>query len=294
MPRCAFLTIANQDGWKIDDHLVHEPLRQLGWDVVDLAWDGDVDWNALDVVVIRSTWDYQYAMDRFLDVLKDIDESRATLCNSLATVRWNADKSYLFDLQRRGIETVPTLHVLSPTPADIRRALVHFDAPQIVIKPTVGAGSVDTFRITKATAQEDLVSHCQTLARRSCFIQPFMDGITAEGEFSLIYIDGQLSHTILKTVRDGDFRVQSQHGGGVTFIPEPEATLVVAADRVIAALDDVPLYARVDLVRTQQESFALMELELIEPRLYFEFAEHSPKLFANAIVRYGEQNSGGD
>ncbi|WP_417735805.1 ATP-grasp domain-containing protein [Rosistilla oblonga] len=293
MPRCAFLTIANQDGWLIDDYLVHEPLRQLGWEVVDLAWDGDVAWDAFDVVVIRSTWDYQYALDRFLAVLKQIDESKATLCNSLATVRWNADKCYLFDLQRRGIEAVPTQHVMSPTPDDIQNALVRFDASQIVVKPTVGAGSVDTFRITPATPLEDLASHCETLAGRSCFIQPFMDGITAEGEFSLIYIDGQLSHTILKTVRDGDFRVQSQHGGGVTFIPEPEAALVAVADRVIAALDEIPLYARVDLVRTQQESFALMELELIEPRLYFEFAEHSPQLFANAIARRSTQNSGG-
>ncbi|WP_417744166.1 ATP-grasp domain-containing protein [Rosistilla oblonga] len=293
MPRCAFLTIANQDGWLIDDYLVHEPLRQQGWDIGDLAWDGDVDWDAFDVVVIRSTWDYQYALDRFLAVLKQIDESKATLCNSLATVRWNADKCYLFDLQRRGIEAVPTQHVMSPTPDDIQNALVRFDASQIVVKPTVGAGSVDTFRITPATPLEDLASHCETLAGRSCFIQPFMDGITAEGEFSLIYIDGQLSHTILKTVRDGDFRVQSQHGGGVTFIPEPEAALVAAADRVIAALDEVPLYARVDLVRTQQESFALMELELIEPRLYFEFAEHSPQLFANAIARRSTQNSSG-
>lgn len=284
MSRCALLTIANQDGWLIDDHLVHEPLRQQGWDVTDLAWDGDVDWNAFDIVVIRSTWDYQYVLDRFLSVLQQIEESKATLCNSLATVRWNADKSYLFELQRRGIETVPTLQVASPTPADIQSALTSFEAAQIVIKPTIGAGSVDTFRITPATSQQDLASYSQTLAGRSCFIQPFMDGITEEGEFSLIYFDGNLSHTILKTVRDGDFRVQSQHGGGVTSIPKPEARLVAAADRVIAAMDDVPLYARVDLVRTQHQSFALMELELIEPRLYFEFAKHAPQAFADAIT----------
>jgi hypothetical protein len=86
MSRCAFLTIADKDGWFIDDHLVHEPLRNLGWEITDVVWNAEVDWNAYDVVVIRSPWDYQRNLQPFLSVLRRIEDSSAVLYNSLDTV----------------------------------------------------------------------------------------------------------------------------------------------------------------------------------------------------------------
>jgi len=121
---------------------------------------------------------------------------------------------------------------------------------------------------------------------RECFIQPFMQNIIDEGEFSLMYFNGKLSHTILKTVGAGDFRVQEEHGGGVVSIKKPEKDLVKTADKTIEALHKLPFYARVDLVRTPKNNFALMELELIEPSLYFRFNKESPNLFANCIDEF--------
>ena len=285
MPKCAFLTIENTEGWFIDDDLVHAPLKALGWDVENVPWNRDTDWNMFDIVVIRSPWDYQDHFDRFVGVLEKIEASRATLLNSIDVVKWNINKNYLFELESKGVELVPTIKHSTPDSDAIIRAFDALGTSELIIKPMIGANADDTFRIPRQVniSIDEIVA---TFHGRECMIQPFMDQIVAEGEFSLMYFEGELSHTILKTVGSGDFRVQEEHGGGVIPIPDPEPGLVEAADKAMAALPSRPMYARVDLVRTPTNSFALMELELIEPCLYFRFDQASPARFAACIDRY--------
>lgn len=282
MPKCAFLSIANTEGWFIDDDHVHEPLQNLGWEVHNIPWDQPTDWNTYDRVIIRSPWNYQDHLEDFLSVLEEIDTSKAILLNSLDIVKWNINKNYLFDLEEKGIELVPTIKTFSPTRFDIEQSFVKFSSDEIIIKPIIGANADDTFRIHKNDSEAITFVH-SVFQDRECMIQPFMTNIIAEGEFSLIYFNGNLSHTILKTVGKGDYRVQEEHGGGVTSINNPEKILLAAANKIINALDKAPLYARVDLLRTPQNSFALMELELIEPCLYFRFDADSAGKFAHCI-----------
>lgn len=290
MPRCAFLTIENTDGWFIDDELVHEPLRNLGWEITDVVWNTNVDWNSYDVVVIRSPWDYQQNVPQFLAVLQRIDDSSATLYNPLDMVRGNLDKEYLFDLQRCDIEIVPTLRLDTPAPKDVHHVFRHFDTEHLIFKPTTGANADDTYRVSRQTPESELTTMCEVFATKACLAQPFMHGITTEGEFSLIYIQGRFSHSIIKTPQQGDFRVQEEHGGGVIPLNQPEPELIVTGNRVMATLPAEPLYARVDLVRTQQGAFAVMELELVEPCLYFRFGAGSARAFAQAIAdRYSRE-----
>jgi len=283
MPNCAFLTIENKEGWFIDDNLVHLPLRSLGWEISDVVWNANVDWNVFDVVVIRSPWDYQHDLNKFFTVLQQIESSSATLFNSLEMVKWNCDKNYLFDLHNSGVEIVPSLQVDSLSRKDLRKIFRHFATDEIILKPTIGANADDTYRICCDTEEDELAKICTTFSRKPCLTQPFMNGIIKEGEFSLMYFNGRLSHSIIKTVGTDDFRVQEEHGGGVIALPEPESDLVAAAGRAIATLPETPMYARVDMVRTDANTFALMELELIEPCLYFRFGEHSARDFAKAI-----------
>jgi glutathione synthase/RimK-type ligase-like ATP-grasp enzyme len=219
MPNCTFLTIANQDGWFIDDDLVHAPLRRLGWEIDDVAWDANVDWNAYDVVVIRSPWDYQRDPEKFFSVLQRIEDSSATLYNSLEMVKWNISKKYLFDLQDEGIEIVPTLCADTPTLGDVHEMFQHFATDQIVLKPMIGANADDTFRICRETEEAELIEICTIFSTKTCLAQPFMHGIITEGEFSLVYVDGRLSHSIIKTVGKDNFRVQEEHGDGVIPLP---------------------------------------------------------------------------
>ena len=113
-------------------------------------------------------------------------------------------------------------------------------------------------------------------------VQPFMENICLEGEYSCFYFDGKYSHSILKTPKAQDFRVQEEHGGRLTSI-KAEAKLLEQADIALKAINELPLYARVDFVRYRQ-GFALMEAELIEPSLYFNMDEESAARFAGAFV----------
>lgn len=285
MPNCAFLSIENTEGWFIDDDLVHEPLQQLGWKVKNIPWNEPTDWNNYELVVIRSTWDYQKYLSRFKEVLEQVNQSGAVLLNSLELVHWNMNKNYLFQLEQSGIQLVPTIKTDVLNKLTIESAFHQFDSTDLIIKPMIGANADDTYLISNST--DTNYSQLESVfLNRECMIQPFMKNIVEEGEFSLMYFNGKLSHTILKTVGAGDYRVQEEHGGGVIPIQLPESDLISAGDKAMAALPEVPLYARVDLVRTNDNSFALMELELIEPSLYFRFDEDAPRNFAQCIHDY--------
>ena len=282
MPKCAFLTIKRTEGWFIDDNLVHQPLKDLGWEIENVPWDSPVKWDDYDVVVIRSTWDYQHRLEEFKLVLKQIDQSSAILLNDIKTVLWNVDKSYLLELEKKNVEIVPSVISKNPTRNDVADAFRKFGAREIIIKPTVSANAYDTFRIPKSDIPES-----EWLAEkfdgRTCLIQPFMESILNEGEFSLMYLNGELAHTIIKSVKKGDYRVQEEHGGIVQLVEEPEKKLIKTGNNIMDVLDQIPFYARVDLVRTSQNTFALMELELIEPSMYLRYCKPSAKRFAALI-----------
>ncbi|MDX5339016.1 MAG: hypothetical protein LPK25_08315 [Cyclobacteriaceae bacterium] len=289
MPACAFLSIANTAGWFIDDDLVHPFLEELGWKVQNIPWDQETDWDQFDLVVIRSPWDYQDHLPEFLRVLYRIDHSKTMLLNPLEVVHWNINKSYLFELGSKGVELVPTLKPSILQLSDIREAFHTFQTEELVVKPLIGANADDTYRL-KISDEQQWPMVLPPFKNKVGILQPFIPSIIQEGEFSLIFFQGKLSHTILKTVKNGDFRVQEEHGGGVIPIPNPEPALVEAAAKALAALPEQPFYARVDLVRTPQNTFALMELELIEPCLYFRFDPESPKLFAYLLDKYWKEN----
>ncbi|MEA2478477.1 MAG: hypothetical protein QOJ07_399, partial [Thermoleophilaceae bacterium] len=121
------------------------------------------------------------------------------------------------------------------------------------------------------------------LAAGDVLIQPFLPAIVDEGELSLLYIGGALSHAVLKRAKPGDIRVQPQHGGLPELVdPPPEA--VAVADRVLAAVDADLLYARVDLVRARDGTLRLIELEVIEPLLFLELHEPAAAKLAAAIA----------
>ena len=279
MQQICFLSMDDLSGYVFDDELAVEPLEKLGWNVRTISWrDQDADWNDFAAVIIRTTWDYQKYPAEFLRLLQKIDESRARLENSLQTVRWNLSKAYLRDLESRGVKIVPTVWGEKPPNAkDFDSWLEHFETGEIIIKPIVSATAEDTF-LMKAF-QPDLAEIFQN---RKYLVQPFMPQIVTEGEFSLFYFGGKYSHTILKTPKEQDFRVQEEHGGIITAVT-PSTKLLQEAERVFGLIAPVPLYARIDFVRDDDDEFRLMELELIEPALYLRMDERAPQFFAETI-----------
>lgn len=283
MKQCAFLSMDNYDNFEVYDHLLFDPLKKLGWQAKEVSWrDNNVTWNDYEAVIIRSPWDYQDDPEAFLEVLKEIDKSDAILENSLEIVQWNIDKTYLRDLESQGIEIVPSLWFDTFNSDLFPSVFTDMESEEIVIKPTISAGADDTFRIHQSNYEVFVKDLKTVFADRPFLVQPFMDNITAEGEFSVFFFGNTYSHTILKTPKTNDFRVQEEHGGRLKKV-EPEEKLLKTARAMREMIDPEPLYTRADYVRTADNSFALMELELIEPSLYFNMDPESPKRFAKVF-----------
>ncbi len=282
MRRVAFLSLSDPTGFVIDDELAVLPLARRGWQVETLPWNRTgVDWKRYDLVVIRSTWDYQHHPEKFLGVLETIERSGVRLENSSDITRWNMAKTYLRELAGHGIEIVPTFWrdrldagELLPLFEDLRSA-------EGVIKPVMSANAEGAWRLNCSNVAALAPEIEAYFANRPLMLQPFERGITDEGEYSMIYINGTHSHSILKVPKHGDFRVQEERGSEIIpVVPEP--ALLAAGNAAIAAVGQKLLYARADLVRSD-DVFRVMELELVEPALYLRMDPAAPDRFAEAI-----------
>jgi len=283
---CAFLTMANPEGFFVYDHLAHEPLKQLGWDVIDVVWSAPSrPWSDFDAVVIRSPWDYQQAPEQFLATLQDI-QAATRLLNPIEICRWNMNKKYLKDLHEKGVPIVPTTW-LDGLSRDRLSDAFNSVGEKIVVKPTVGANADNAF-VLSATDPDGWTTALEFYAARPLMLQPFVKSISTIGEYSLFYFGSQFSHAILKQPKAGDFRVQEEHGGVIRSI-DVDHHLRGAGDLALDSIGQDLLYARVDLVFLEDGTSALMELELIEPSLYFSFDKQSPILFANALDRLAKK-----
>lgn len=279
MKRCAYLTMDDLSAFVSDADLSIPPLEGLGWQVETVSWRRrNADWDAFDMVYIATPWDYQDDPRAFLDVLGRIDASRALLINPLALVRWNLDKRYLAELGERGVAIVPSLWFERWEDGLVERAFDEFGAARIVVKPQIGANADHTYVLERGAPAAE-VARC--FADRRLFVQPFADSIRVEGEYSLFYFGGEYSHAILKRPKAGDFRSQEEHGAEHAAV-EPDAGLRRLAEAALAGLSPAPVYARADYVRGNEGRFWLMELELIEPSLYFRFDAGSASRFARA------------
>lgn len=283
-PHIAFLTMADMSGYISDDELAALVLRDRGARVTILPWDCGTNWREFDLVVLRTTWDYQARLDAFLKVLQEIEASGTRLCNSAAVAQWNAQKSYLGQLAGAGAAIVPTLYGERLGAAE--QILDSFDllgTDEIVLKPLVGASAIDAFRLLRKEVDQQWAALQNVFKNRPFLIQPLIRGVLSEGEFSLVYLDGRFSHAVLKKPKAGDFRSQEEYGGQITAVI-PESGLRAAGDMIMKLAGEGSLYGRVDLVRGEDGRFLLMELELIEPALYLRMDRDAPERFAQAIL----------
>ncbi len=258
-------------------------MAELGWRVDCVPWRNPaVDWNAYDAVYICTPWDYPDNPGLFMQLLEAIEASSAELINPLPLVRWSLTKTYLRDLEKRGGAIVPSVWFEGFDARDIPGWFESLASSAVVVKPAVGTNAQDTFVLEQPVAPQ-LVEQLQTtFAGRAFFVQPFMDNVRSEGEYSLFFFNGEYSHAILKTPEQGDFRSQEEHGADIrSVVATPEQ--VGAAEGILALVEPPPTYVRVDLVRDADDVYRLMELELIEPSLYLRTDPGSAGRFARAF-----------
>lgn len=248
----------------------------------------DIDWRApldvlscFNVALIGTPWDYTEAKDEFLARLAELEAAGVRVCNPLAVVRWNADKLYLKELEARGAPAIPTLWPETPVAADILAAFDHFGCNRLVVKRRVGAGAIGQEMFSR-----DAPPPADWTMDRPAMIQPFLPAIAEEGELSFIFIDGALSHALVKQAANGDYRIQSMYGGRETPL-DPTPADRASAQQVMNLLpfDMPPVYARIDMVRLSDGRLAVIEAELIEPYLYPEQGPAFAGMIGAALLR---------
>lgn len=285
MKQCAFLTLDERGDYVIDDEHAVEPLARLGWDVTTLSWrQTATPWDRFDAVIVRSTWDYWHDLSSFMDTLVRIDQL-TRLANPLGLLRWNLNKTYLRDLQDRGVVIVPTIWVNGLDLHRLADFAERLESDQLVVKPTVGANGDDAFRLSPLDRSGRLRDIAARFDGRDCMLQPFRSKILDDGEFSLFCFAGAYSHAIRKRPAAGEFRSQEERGASIEpVVPDPR--LRRCATDAVAALPHRALYARIDLVRNDDGDFEVMELEAVEPSLYLRTDPDAPERFARAIDQW--------
>jgi glutathione synthase/RimK-type ligase-like ATP-grasp enzyme len=262
----------------------------IGGDVAFAIWDDPaVDWSSFDLVVVRSTWDYQERREQFLAWARGVGDR---LVNPPAVLEWNTDKRYLRELAEAGLPVVPTA-LVAPGEA--------FAAPpgEYVVKPTVSAGSRDTARFGAGDAdrEADAVRAAALVeaihgSGRTAMVQPYVASVDARGETALLFFDGAFSHAIHK----GPLLARGAEPTSEVFAAEtiePRAASDAeraVGERVLAHVVErfgggPPAYARVDVVEGAGGEPLLLELELTEPSLFFAGDAGRLSEFAAAIRR---------
>jgi len=271
-------------GWEVDDRFLHQGLTARGVHYDTPIWDDpDVDWAAYDAVLIRTTWDYQEKLPAFLTWLNAVSV-HTRLFNPPAVVRWNTHKSYLRDLEAKGVPIIPTVWLEPGSRPDLAGILAEKGWKRAFLKPMVGAVARETLRFTQddlAPAQAHLD---RLLPTEGLMLQPYLSQVETHGEVSTIHIDGQLAQIVQKVPVPGDYRVQDDWGATdhpSTLSPEE----IALSERVLRAASATDLlYARVDYLRDDAGKLAVTELELIEPSLFFRHCPASGQTLADALI----------
>jgi hypothetical protein len=295
--RIALASCSNLPAWEVDDKPFHAELARLGVEAPQVPWDAEgVDWGSFDAVLIRTTWDYQERRDAFVAWAERV-AAVTRLFNPFGVVRWNTHKSYLRDLEARGVPVIPTAWLAAGSRADVGRILEERGWRRAFIKPAVGATARETLRFDAGRVGEAQRHVERLLPREDLLVQPYLARVETEGECSAIFIDGELTHGVRKVPVAGDYRVQDDFGAkdGPWAMSAAEGEL---ARRVVEAAGAHPakrrldaqsraqlLYARVDFLRDDEGALRVTELELVEPSLFFRHGRHAATKLAEGLVR---------
>ena len=278
MIRAAILTPApdyhEAHDWAYDSQAA--ALEGAGIEVVSRVWNEPSVEDGVDFVVPLVAWGYHQHQTQWHVLLDRLEANGVAVLNPVPLLRWNSDKAYLAELADAGISAVPTIMVAALHDKDLAHAREQFATPELVIKPPVSAGADGTFRLAIGDPLPDAVRG------RRMLIQPFQRSIVTSGELSVMIFDGVASHAVMKRAKPGDFRVQP-HLGGREELAEAPPSAIALAHAALARAPARAAYARVDMIMTDDGTWQIMELELIEPALWLDLAPGSARRFGKAI-----------
>jgi glutathione synthase/RimK-type ligase-like ATP-grasp enzyme len=258
-----------------------EALQERGATVHCPSWTADISWDAFDVSIIRTTWDYHSRINEFVAWSKTVSR----LFNNATIVEWNTHKSYLRKLEKHGVAIAPTIWVQTKEQVSIKQIMQILDVTKGFIKPQVGAIASDTLRFNiseLASAQEFLEAN----RHQDMMVQPYLQNVETEGELTAVFIDGTYTHGVQKIPVKGDYRVQDDFGASDMPYSFTKTELITMEQTLLAVpCHEELLYARFDYLRDESGELVLNELELVEPSLFFRHSTDAAIQFADAILK---------
>jgi glutathione synthase/RimK-type ligase-like ATP-grasp enzyme len=267
-----------------EDQDLFDYLSKKGLQIQREVWnDPKVQWTAYQAVIIKSPWDYHEHHSEFLQWVDYLTSLNIKVFNSSETIRWNSDKHYLQEILASGLPTIPTIYLEKGS--TLHASINYFQAlnnTKLVIKPCISAGAKNTVLVTPQELPElkNLIN--EWLQQESYMVQPFVKEIL-DGEWSLLFFGGKYSHSLLKTPKDQDFRVQHYLGGKVDY-READEDIISQAQKFVERFAADTLYARIDGVLINGV-FHLMEMELIEPYLFLDNNPLRMEKYYQALTR---------
>ncbi len=281
MKRIGFITCQEHADLYHDDlHLV-EPFQKEGVEIVPVIWDESPNYLNLDALIFRSAWDYHFKTEQFQEWLQWLNKQPIKTFNSPKVILENHDKFYLNNLVEAGVPVIPTLFLNSVKGLNLEDILTNENWQKAVIKPAISMSAYQTYSFDKSniqTLQEDLEKH---FGNTKVLVQEFAEEVVDEGEWSLVFFDKEFCTAVLKKPKSGDFRVQGELGGTLKAVI-PTRKVIQQAQKILDQYEELLLYARVDGI-IRNGDFYLMELELIDPELYFRVNPKAISDFLTAI-----------
>jgi hypothetical protein len=198
-------------------------------------------------------------------------------------LRWNLHKRYLVDLASRGVSIVPTVVVPKQHDVDLVELMRVHDWDDAVIKPAIGGTARLALHVGDCAAAATQRHLYEVVFDEDALVQQFVPSVRACGEWSVIVIGGVVTHAVNKRAAEGDWRVHAEFGGSTARVDLNDG-VAAAANGAIEAIEPTPLYARIDLVEAASGELQVIELELIEPELFFRFAPHAATRMAQLVT----------
>jgi glutathione synthase/RimK-type ligase-like ATP-grasp enzyme len=280
--KIAILTCEKLPELTQNDQLLIPALAKVNIAATAVIWnDKTINWRDFDYLIFRNTWDYFEKEAEFNLWLDQIEQLGIKTLNSIDIIKKNKHKFYLREMEKQGVKILPTLFIDKTDELNIHKIMPsHWK--KAVIKPAFSAGSYQTEVFELKEVQKINNDYKKIASEKELLLQEFMPEIQTQGETSIIFFNKKFSHAVNKKPIAGDFRIQVQFGGQYTLV-QPSAELIEKAQQIVNTFTGELLYARVDGIVIDNE-LHLMEVECIEPDLYFNLSEGSLDRFVSAIV----------
>lgn len=273
---CGEFPETQSDYWPLRNELTNR-----GYRVEAIVWnDEEAKTKKADNLLFCSVWDYHQNYAFFRDWL-DKTETTTNIINPPRVIRWNIDKSYLKHFQNNGIPVIETIWVdKDANPGAIKEMEIPWS--DLIIKPSVGAGSLGMKRFDITKNREEALHHAENLTRNSSvMLQPYLESADLEGETALIYFGGNFSHAIHRPLAGHHAEPDEEVAEASPAKPEPDHLRI--GEEVLKCMPFTPVYMRLDLLRGKENQALVLEVEMVEPSLFLGCNPGSEVSYADAL-----------